>query len=71
MDKLQFLVLMYVNAVYLAVRKGNVTRLAATGTRASLPNFYQIGRTVAEYRDLTIFQNGDRPSSWIFEILNV
>jgi len=45
--------------------------LAATGTRASLPNFYQIGRTVAEYRDLTIFQNGDRPSSWIFEILNV
>ena len=45
--------------------------LAATGTRASLPNFYQIGRTVAGYRDLTIFQNRDRPSSWIFEILNV
>jgi len=32
----------------------------------TMPNFIKIGRTVAEYGDLTVFfQNGGRPPSWI------
>ena len=30
-------------------------------------NFVQIGQTVAEIRPCTIFQDGGRPPSWIFQ----